>query len=127
MNTIIHAEDAPAAIGPYVQGILADKTLYVSGQLGMNSAGELADGVAAQTEQSLKNLGAILKEAGASFGDVVKTTVFLADMADFGVVNEVYGQYFADHHPARACIQVAGLPKGGLVEIECIAVLSKCV
>ena len=125
MNTIIHAEDAPAAIGPYVQGILADKTLYVSGQLGMNCAGELAEGVAAQAEQSLKNLGAILKEAGASFGDVVKTTVFLADMADFAVVTEVYGKYFADHHPARACIQVAGLPKGGLVEIECIAVLSK--
>ncbi len=122
MKTIINTEKAPAAIGPYSQATQAQGMVFVSGQLGIDPAtGELKDGIRAQTEQSLENVKAILAQAGLSCDDVLKTTVLLADMADFAVVNEIYGQYFTKDCPARACFQVAGLPKGGLVEIECIA------
>lgn len=118
----IHTDNAPKAVGPYVQGVKAGGMIYCSGQLGLNPAdGTLAEGVEAQAHQSLKNLGAVLKEAGSDYSKVVKTSIFLADIADFAVVNEVYQSYFEGDFPARSCVEVANLPKGGLVEIECIA------
>lgn len=123
MNKTIASPSAPAAIGPYCQAKLCGNTLYTSGQLGLiPSEGKLADGVEAQAEQALKNLGAILKEAGMDYNDVVKTTVFLADIKDFAAINAVYAKFFPDSVPARSCFQVAALPMGGLIEIECIAV-----
>lgn len=123
MNKTIATPSAPAAIGPYCQGKLCGNTLYTSGQLGLIPAeGKLAQGVEAQAEQALKNLGAILKEAGMDYADVVKTTVFLADIKDFAAINAVYAKFFPDSVPARSCFQVAALPMGGLIEIECIAV-----
>ena len=123
MNQTIATTSAPAAIGPYCQAKLCGNTLYPSGQLGLSpSEGKLADGVEAQAAQALKNLGAILKEAGMDYSNVVKTTVFLADIKDFAAINAVYATFFTDGVPARSCIQVAALPMGGLIEIECIAV-----
>ncbi len=120
---IINTEKAPAAIGPYVQAILAGNTLYSSGQLGLvPGTGALPEGVEAQTRQSLANIGAILDEAGFAPTDVVKTTVFIKDMGDFPAVNAVYAEFFGDHRPARSCVEVARLPKDGLVEIEFVAV-----
>ena len=122
-KTIISTPDAPAAIGPYVQAVLAGNTLYSSGQLGLDPAtGELPEGVAAQTHQALANIKAILDKAEFSKADVVKTTVFLTDMGAFAAVNEVYAAFFGETKPARSCVEVAALPKGGLVEIECVAV-----
>ena len=122
-NKVIAAQNAPAALGPYSHAVLAGNTLYISGQLGLDPAtGALAASVTEQAEQGLKNLGEILKTAGMDYSDVVKTTVFLADMNDFAAVNEVYAQAFAQPFPARSCVQVAGIPKGAKVEIECIAV-----
>jgi len=119
----IASADAPKAIGPYSPAVLAGGTLYCSGQLGMDPAsGELALGVKAQAERAILNLKALLSAAGLGLADVVKTTIFLASMADFAVVNEVYAANFAQPYPARSTIQVAGLPKGGLVEIEAVAV-----
>lgn len=113
----------PAAIGPYSQGIAAGQTVYVSGQLPIDPAtGAIPEGIAAQTAQSLKNIQAILAEQGMTLADVVKTTVFLADMNDFAQMNKVYGEYFAQPFPARSAVQVAKLPKGAPLEIECIAV-----
>jgi 2-iminobutanoate/2-iminopropanoate deaminase len=113
---------APAAIGPYSQAIAIDGLLFCSGQLGLDPAtGELVDGVEAQAERSLRNLSAVLDAAGLGWADVVKTTVFLADMADFAAVNAVYARFMPDPPPARSTVQVAALPKGGLVEIEAIA------
>lgn len=118
----IHTEQAPAAVGPYVQAVKAGGMIYCSGQLGLNPEdGTLAEGVEAQAHQSLKNLGAVLKAAGSDYGKIVKTSIFLADIGDFAVVNEVYKAYFQGDFPARSCVEVANLPKGGLVEIECIA------
>ena len=123
MNKTIATASAPAAIGPYCQAKLCGNTLYTSGQLGLiPSECKLADGVEAQAEQALKNLGAILKEAGMDYNDVVKTTVFLADIKDFAAINAVYAKFFPDSVPARSCFQVAALPMGGLIEIECVAV-----
>ena len=123
MNKTIATASAPAAIGPYCQAKLCGNTLYTSGQLGLiPSEGKLADGVEAQAEQALKNLGAILKEAGMDYNDVVKNTVFLADIKDFAAINAVYAKFFPDSVPARSCFQVAALPMGGLIEIECVAV-----
>lgn len=123
MKNVIHTVSAPAAIGPYSQAIQMGDFLFTSGQLGiLPETGELAPGVEAQTEWALKNLGAILTEAGMSYANVLKTTVFVADLADFAKVNAVYQKYFENTYPARSCVQVAALPKGGLVEIECIAV-----
>lgn len=123
-KTVIASENAPAALGPYSAGIAAGNLAFLSGQLGLDpSTGELADGVVAQAEQALKNIEALLTAAGATFGNVVKTTVFLADIADFNAVNEVYAARFTEPYPARSAVQVAALPKGALVEIECIVAL----
>ncbi len=118
----ISSAQAPKAIGPYSQAILAGGMLYCSGQLGIDPAsGELAVGVKAQAERAILNMKAVLGAAGLGLGDVVKCSLFLASMADFAVVNEVYAASFSTPFPARSTIQVAGLPKGGLVEIECVA------
>ena len=121
--THVSTPNAPAALGPYSQAVDTGSTIYCSGQLGLDPAtGNLADGVQAQTHQALKNLQAVLNEAGLSLDNVVKTTVFVQDLADFGTVNEIYGTYFHGGFPARSCVQIAALPKNALVEIECIAV-----
>lgn len=121
--THVSTPNAPAALGPYSQAVDTGSTVYCSGQLGLDPAtGNLADGVQAQTHQALKNLQAVLNEAGLSLDNVVKTTVFVQDLADFGTVNEIYGTYFHGGFPARSCVQIAALPKNVLVEIECIAV-----
>ena len=121
--THISTQNAPADLGPYSQAVDTGSTVYCSGQLGLDPAtGNLADGVQAQTHQALKNLQAVLNEAGLSLDNVVKTTVFVQDLADFGTVNEIYGTYFHGGFPARSCVQIAALPKNALVEIECIAV-----
>ena len=121
-RTAISRPVAPAAIGPYSQAIAIDDLVFCSGQLGLDPAtGELAAGVEAQAERSMQNLTAVLAEAGLTFDDVLKTTIFLADMGDFAAVNAVYGRYMPDPPPARSTIQAGALPKGGLVEIEAIA------
>jgi len=118
----IATSGAPAAIGPYSQAVALDGLLFCSGQLGLDPAtGELVEGVEAQAERSLRNLTAVLDAAGLAWADVVKTTIFLADIADFATVNVVYGRFMPDPPPARSTVQVAALPKGGLVEIEAIA------
>jgi 2-iminobutanoate/2-iminopropanoate deaminase len=116
---------APRAIGPYSQAVSANGFLFTAGQVALDPAtGELvAGGIAEQTKRALENLRAVLAAAGASFSDVVKTTVFLVEMADFGVMNEVYGQAFGDHRPARSTVAVAALPRGARVEIEVVAVV----
>lgn len=123
MKQQIKTVSAPAAIGPYSQGIAAGETVYVSGQLPLDrETGEIPEGIAAQTEQSLKNLAAILAEQGMTLDNVVKTTVFMADLNDFAEMNEVYGKYFHEPFPSRSAIQVAKLPLNAPLEIECIAV-----
>ena len=124
-NQVIHTENAPAAIGPYSQAVKAGNLLFVSGQVPfVPETMEIVEGdVKAHTAQSLKNLQAILKEAGADFSNVVKTTVFIKDMNEFAQINEVYAEYFGENKPARACVEVARLPKDVKVEIELIAVL----
>lgn len=124
MHSAIHSPNAPAAIGPYSQGVKAGKTLYISGQLPIDpSTGQFSGtDISSQTRQSLNNIRNILKEAGADMSNVVKTTVFLANIADFSAMNDVYAQFFSAPYPARAAFQVACLPKEALVEIECIAV-----
>lgn len=112
MKQALATAQAPAAIGPYSQGIAAGQTVYVSGQLPIDPAtGAIPEGIAAQTAQSLKNIQAILAEQGMTLADVVKTTVFLADMNDFAEMNKVYGEYFAQPFPARSAVQVAKLPE----------------
>ena len=115
---------APSAIGPYSQGITAGELVFCSGQIGLDPAtGNLVEGgVDAQAERALRNLTAVLDAAGCTFGDVVKTTVFLADIADFAMVNAVYGRFMPDPPPARSTFAVGALPKGALVEVEAIAV-----
>lgn len=123
MKQIISTPNAPAAIGPYSQAILVGDTLYASGQLGIDPAtGDFPEGVIAQTEQSFRNIHAILEAAGLSINDVVKTTCFLADMGDFAAMNAVYERQFTGSYPARSAVAVKTLPKGGLVEIEIIAI-----
>ncbi|MFP5341610.1 MAG: RidA family protein [Candidatus Limnocylindria bacterium] len=114
---------APAAIGPYSQGIVSGDLVFCSGQLGLDPAtAKLVEGgVEAQTERALRNLASVLDAAGASLGDVVKVTLFLADIADFGAVNAVYARHMPDPAPARSTFAVGALPKGGLIEIEAIA------
>ncbi|NER52980.1 MAG: RidA family protein [Symploca sp. SIO1A3] len=126
---IIRTENAPAPVGPYNQAIAASgELIFVSGQIALDpSTNQIigTDDVVQQTEQVMANLEAVLTAAGATFEDVVKTSVFLADMNDFAVVNEVYGKYFnPESAPARACVEVSRLPKNVLVEVECIAVLN---
>jgi len=125
---VIRTEHAPAPVGPYNQAVSATgQMIFLAGQIALDpNSGTIVgeDDVAAQTEQVMTNMGAVLKAAGATFQDVVKTTVFLADMNDFAVVNQVYSQYFDEANaPARACVEVARLPKNVRVEIECIAVI----
>lgn len=123
MKKIIHSNAAPAAIGPYSQAIEANGLLFISGQLPVDATtGEFAGAdIASQTRQSLENIRHILREAGLDMDAVVKTTVLLQDIADFGAMNQVYAEYFQSDCPARAAFQVAALPKGALVEIEAIA------
>ena len=126
MLKVISTEKAPAAIGPYSQAVAAGNTLFASGQIPIVPAtGKLAEGdVSAQAEQVMKNAGEILKAAGATYADVVKTTCFLADMGDFAAFNAVYARYFPGK-PARSCVAVKDLPKGALCEVEVVASLSE--
>lgn len=126
MKKIIATDQAPAAVGPYSQAVLVNGLLFVSGQIPVNPAdGSVAESIEAQSHQALKNVGAILSEAGLGYEDVVKTTVLLADIADFKAMNAVYAEYFTQDKPARACFQVAALPLGVKVEIEVIADATK--
>ena len=123
MKKIIHTDHAPKAIGPYSQAIEVNGMLFISGQIPVNPEnGEIPEGIDAQTEQVMKNIGAILKEAGYGFENVVKSTCLLSDMANFKAMNEVYGKYYAVNPPARAAFAVKALPLNVLVEIETIAV-----
>jgi 2-iminobutanoate/2-iminopropanoate deaminase len=126
MREIIHTEAAPAAIGPYSQGVRANGFLFVSGQIPIDPAtgSFVAGGIAEQTKQSLENLKAILTAGGSSIEQVVKVTVYLKNIADFAAMNEVYAAVFGDSVPARAAFEVAALPKDALVEIEAVAVVS---
>jgi|UniRef100_A0A7C3V3L8 2-iminobutanoate/2-iminopropanoate deaminase len=119
---IITAENAPAAVGAYSQAVAAGPLVFVSGQIALNPKGEMVEGdIVVQTVQVLENLKAILEAAGLSLKDVVKTTVFLADMADFAEMNRVYSEFFPQKPPARSTVQVAGLPRKASVEIEAVA------
>ncbi len=122
-RTRISTSDAPAAIGPYSQAIAAGDYIFCSGQVALDpTTGELgADDVRAQTRRALENLNAVLRAAGATLGDVVKTTVFLVNMGDFAEMNEVYGEFFSSEPPARSTIAVAALPRGARVEVEAVA------
>lgn len=122
MKKIIASPLAPKAVGPYSQAVEAGGALYVSGQLPIDGAsGRMAEGVEAQTRQSLTNLGHILREAGYDYADVVKTTVLLQHIGDFAAMNAVYAEFFTGQMPARMCYQVAALPMGALVEIDAVA------
>ncbi len=121
----VHTDKAPAAIGPYSQGTIANGFLFTAGQIALDAAtGEMSTGnVAEQTEVVMRNLAAVITEAGATWADVVRTTVYLHDMAAFPTVNEIYGRWLGDARPARSTIQVSALPRGGLVEIDAIVAL----
>lgn len=125
MSEVIFTKNAPAAVGPYSQAIKEGNVVYCSGQIPLvPETGALVEGdIKAQAAQSLKNVKAVLTEAGADVTNVVKTTVYLVDMADFGAVNEVYADFFGDHKPARSCVAVKELPKGARVEVEVLVVL----
>lgn len=121
----VSTTNAPAAIGPYVQGMIVNGLFYSSGQIPLNPEGVMVEGsIEEQTHQVFANLKAVLEEAGSSLSQVVKTTVFIKDMNDFGVLNEIYTEHFGDHKPARSTVEVARLPKDAKVEIEVIAVVS---
>ena len=123
MKKQIITENAPKAIGPYSQGICIGNTVYVSGQIPVDpKTGIMADTIEEQAHQVFKNLAGILAEEGLTFQNVVKTAVFLDDLSNFAAVNEIYASYFSTPYPARSCVQVAAIPKGAKVEIECIAV-----
>ncbi len=118
----ITTSGAPAALGPYSQAIVSGDLVFCAGQLGIDPAtGEVADGVEAQADRAIRNLGAVLDAAGCSFADVVKTTIFLADINDFAAVNAIYARYMVDPAPARSTFAVGALPKGARIEIEAIA------
>ncbi|MEH7115147.1 RidA family protein [Neobacillus niacini] len=121
---VVQTNQAPAAIGPYSQGIIVNNLFFSSGQIPLTAAGVMIEGgVKEQVHQVFKNLDAVLSEAGASFDTVVKATVFIKSMDDFAAINEVYGEYFSTNKPARSCVEVARLPKDALVEIEVIALV----
>lgn len=123
MKKVIATSNAPKAVGPYSQAIEVNGTLYISGQIPVVPAdGSVPESIEEQTRQSLKNIGAILEEAGMSYGNVVKTTVLLDDIRNFAAANAVYAEFFTEDKPARACFQVAALPMGVKIEIEAIAV-----
>lgn len=125
MKKIISTDKAPAAIGPYSQAIEVNGIVYTSGVIPVNpETGEIPDGIEAQAEQALKNLAALLEAAGSGTGHVIKTTVFIKEMDDFGTVNGIYAGYFTGDYPARSCVEVARLPKDVLIEIEAVA--EKC-
>lgn len=120
----IQTSNAPAAIGPYSQAMIANGMVFTSGQISLKPSGEMVEGdVVAQCVQVLENLKAVLEASGSSLGQVIKTTIFLADMDDFAAVNEVYGNAFKDHKPARSTVAVKTLPKNALVEIDAIALI----
>lgn len=120
---IINVQNAPAAVGPYCHAVETGGFVFTSGQIGLNpETQELAEGVEAQTEQVLQNLTAVLAASNLTLDDVIKTTVFLADINDFAVINGIYEKAFGDNKPARSCVQAGALPKGALIEIEVIAV-----
>jgi 2-iminobutanoate/2-iminopropanoate deaminase len=121
---VVYTDKAPAAIGPYSQGIIVNNLFYSSGQIPLTAEGSLVEGdIKTQTHQVFTNLKAVLEAAGASLETVVKTTVFIKNMDEFSAVNEVYGEYFFEHKPARSCVEVARLPKDVQVEIEVIALV----
>jgi 2-iminobutanoate/2-iminopropanoate deaminase len=121
---VIQTQNAPAAIGPYSQGIVVNNIFYSSGQIPLTAEGNMVTGdIKDQTHQVFKNLQALLEAAGASFETVIKATVFIKNMDDFTAINEVYGQYFNSHKPARSCVEVARLPKDALIEIEVVALV----
>jgi 2-iminobutanoate/2-iminopropanoate deaminase len=121
---VIQTQNAPAAIGPYSQGIVVNNIFYSSGQIPLTAEGQMVTGdIKDQTHQVFKNLQALLEAAGASFDTVIKATVFIKNMDDFAAINEVYGQYFNIHKPARSCVEVAKLPKDALIEIEVVALV----
>ncbi|SDW74773.1 endoribonuclease L-PSP [Marinococcus luteus] len=121
----VFTKQAPEAIGPYSQGIKVNNVFYSSGQIPLTTSGEIVSGgVEEQTHQVFQNLQAVLAEAGSSLNHVIKATVFIKDMEEFPVINEVYGSYFQEHQPARSCVEVARLPKDVKVEIEVIALLA---
>ena len=123
MKKIIATENAPKAVGPYSQAVEVNGTVYISGQIPVVPAdGSIPESIELQTRQSLKNIGAILEKTGLTYSNVVKTTVLLADIADFASMNAVYSEFFTEEKPARACYQVAALPMGVKVEIEAVAV-----
>lgn len=120
----VQTNQAPAAIGPYSQGVVVNNLFYSSGQIPLTPEGVLVEGpIEDQTNQVFKNLQAVLEEAGASLSSVVKATVFLKDLSDFEQINAIYGDYFGDHRPARSCVQVAKLPKDAGIEIEVVALV----
>lgn len=122
MRKTIATSDAPKAIGPYSQGVDLNGTVYVSGQIPVDpSTGGMPESIEEQTHQALRNVGAILKAAGLGYDDIVKTTVLLSDINDFARMNAVYAEYFPNEKPARACFQVAALPKAAKIEIEAVA------
>jgi len=125
MKKVIYTSKAPAAIGPYSQAIEVGNMIYTSGMIPINPMdGNLVNGsIEEQTEQVLKNLSALLEEAGSSLEKVVKTTVFIKNMDDFAKINQIYGTYFIENYPARSCVEVARLPKDVLIEVEAIATL----
>ncbi len=127
MKDEVSTKGAPAAIGPYSQAVTAGGLVFLSGQIALDPAtGQMVEGdVVAQTERVMKNLAAVLAAAGCGFADVVRTTIYLVDLADFAKVNDVYGRFLAPPFPARATVQVAALPRGGLVEIDAVAVCSR--
>ena len=123
----VNTSEAPAAIGPYSQGIVANGFLFTAGQIALDpGTGQIVTGdIVAQTERVMKNLQGILESAGAGWGDVVKTTVYLHDLADFPTINEIYGRWLGDARPARSTVQVSALPRGALVEIDAVAVVAR--
>ena len=123
MLEIIATQNAPQAIGPYSQAIKANGVIYTSGQIGLNPQGSLTEGIEAQTRQVLTNLSEVLKTGNSSLDKVVKTTIFLSNMEDFGIVNTIYAEFFGEHKPARSTVAVKTLPKDALVEIECVALV----
>ncbi|MDE0470649.1 MAG: RidA family protein [Ekhidna sp.] len=125
MKEIIHSKKAPAPIGPYSQAVKVGNTVYISGQIPIDqNTGNLAEGtIADETEQVMKNIGFVLEAAGASFQNIVKCSIFVTDMANFSIINEVYGKYFTTNPPARETVEVSVLPKGVNVEISCVVEL----
>lgn len=122
--TMIQTDKAPAAIGPYSQAVIVGNFIFCAAQIGMTPEGKLVEGVEEQTRQVMRNLTAVLGEAGVKLEHVVKTTIYLKNMSDFEIVNKIYGQFMNYHKPARATVEVSNLPKGALVEIEATAVVS---